>query len=167
MRGKNAAAALVLIIAIAWAFTACKHEVDGFATDMMLFNEARATDLVYYVNTPGITAPASESPHGSFRVRFNSIAAAALDTITGELPEGGTFPEGSLIVKDVYEGGSLSLYAVMKKAAHDPLAGANWLWAEIHTDGAVAFSASKKGDGCISCHSSGQQRDLVRVFDLH
>ena len=167
MRGKNASIILVSIIAIAASFQACKHEVDGAATDKILFNEARATDLIYYLNTPDITAPAGQSPHGDFRVRFNSIAAAALDTITGELPVGATFPEGSLIVKDVYESGSLSLYAIMKKATHDPLAGASWLWAEVHTDGAVVFSASKKGDGCISCHSSGDHRDLVRVVDLH
>lgn len=145
---------------------ACRHEVDGSATDKQLFDEARVDTLVGYVNTPLITAAAGNSPHGSFRVRFNGIAAAALDS-TGELPAGNSFPPGSLIVKDVYAGGSVNLFAIMKKAPGDPLAGEGWLWAEITTEGSVIFSAGKKGDGCIGCHSQEPHRDLVRLFDLH
>ena len=145
---------------------ACQHEPDGAAVDMQLFREATADGFTYYVGTPGITSPDGDSPHGPFRVRFNAIAQEALDS-TGKLPAGGSFPEGAMIVKDVYEGADLVLYAIMKKDPSSPLAGNGWLWAELGTDGAVDFSAGKMGDGCISCHSSGLQRDLVRVFDLH
>jgi hypothetical protein len=167
MMNKRTTTTIVLAAGVLLVFQACRHEVDGLAADKMLFSEAKAGDLVYYVNTPGITAPAGDSPHGDFRVRFNSIAAAALDTITGELPVGASFPEGSLIVKDVYEGGNLSLYAIMKKAASDPFNDGGWIWAEIRPDGGVRYSASKKGNDCVGCHSSGTNRDLVRVFDLH
>lgn len=145
---------------------ACQHEPDGAAVDGQLFREATADGFTYYVGTPGITAPDGASAHGPFRVRFNAIAQAALDS-TGKLPPGSSFPEGAMIVKDIYEGSDLVLYAIMKKDPTSPLAGSGWLWAELGTDGAVDFSAGKMGDGCIGCHSEGLQRDLVRVFDLH
>lgn len=145
---------------------ACRHGTDGGLTDELLFNDARRSGFTYYTGTPGITAPAGDSPHGDFRVRFNPVALTALDS-TGRLPEGASFPAGSVIVKDVYTGGAIALYAVMKKEPSDPLAGAGWLWGEYGTDGSVVFSAGGKGDGCIGCHESGEHRDLVRVFDLH
>lgn len=145
---------------------ACRHETDAAAVDAALFREAPAEGSIYYSGTPGITLPDDASPHGPFRVRFNSIAQTALDT-TGRLPVDGEFPAGSVIVKDLYEGTSVHQYAVMKKDPDAPLAGSGWLWAELAPDGAVIFSASRRGDGCIPCHSQGLSRDLVRVFDLH
>ena len=82
-------------------------------------------------------------------------------------PAGNTFPSGSIIVKEVTSGGSVSLYAVMKKDPGNDNAGNGWLWGEYNPDGSTAFSVSKKGDGCISCHSGSPNRDLVRTFDLH
>lgn len=157
---------LVTFTGLALVFSGCEHEVDGVATDRMLFNQAQGDAYTYYTGTPTITAPNGASPHGDFRVRFNPVAEFALDS-TGKLPAGASFPDGSIIVKDVYSGGSLSLFAIMKKDATNALAGSGWLWAEIEPDGEVVFSAGKKGDGCIGCHMDGNDRDLVRVFDLH
>ena len=137
--------------------------------DKVLFDEIKSTTgYTYYVGTPGITAGTGNSPHGFERVRFNSIAQAALDS-TGKLPSGASFPDGAIIVKDIYSSavGSINLYAVMKKATTNSAAGSGYLWAEFETDGKAAFSISKKGDGCISCHSGSANRDLVRTFDLH
>ena len=55
----------------------------------------------------------------------------------------------------------------MKKDPSNGNAGSGWVWAEFKTDGSAAFSTSKKGDGCISCHSNNPNRDLTRTFDLH
>jgi hypothetical protein len=144
-------------------FISCKKDSNS-PSDENLFKEISETGYSYYQNGDILTA-ASASPHGAFKLRFNKIAQDALDA-TGELPSGATFPDGSVIVKDVYNNGSLDLYAIMKKST-DANAGSGWLWSEYKPDGSVVYSISKKGDACISCHNSGVTRDLVRTFDLH
>ena len=112
-------------------------------------------------------APAAGSPHGNFRLKFNSIAAAVL-TDSGRLPVGGEFPEGSLVVKEVMSGTSVALYAIMRKDTKSKYRSSeNWLWGEYLPGGDVIVSAGEKGTQCTSCHSSGTNRDLVRSFDLH
>lgn len=148
------------------AVQSCKKDDDeGNSTDQALYDEITSGA---YTNYQGgnVLSGASPSPHGSFKLRFNGTAAAALDS-TGELPTGGSFPAGSVLVKEVTSGGNITLYAVMKKDPSNSLSGSGWLWAELKTDGSVEFSTAKKGDGCISCHSGAPNRDLVRTFDLH
>ncbi len=147
--------------------TQCSED-DPAATglDKELYDTAVATTgFTYFKNDPTIRPSSNPSAHNDYmRVRFNSIAQAALDS-TGELPSGSSFPNGSLIVKELYDSptGSIKLYAVMKKDSSNSQAGANWLWAEYNPDETVAFSVSKKGDGCTGCHGVG--RDYTRVFD--
>lgn len=139
------------------------------STDMDLYNAiSSVSGYTYYIGTPGITAAAGNSPHGFERVRFNATAQAALDS-TGKLPVGSTFLAGSIIVKEIYSSatGGLSLYAVMKKDASNSNVANGYVWAEYNTNGTVAYSASNKGAGCVSCHSGSTNRDLVRTFDLH
>ena len=159
----------LMLTAIAMIFIfviqACKKDKNDTDSDNALYSEVTASGYSYYQNGTILTA-ASASPHGSFKLRFNGTAKAALDS-TGELPSGNTFPDGSIIVKEVYNGSSLNLYAVMKRDPSNANAGSGWVWAEFKTDGSTAFSTSKKGDGCISCHSNTPNRDLVRTFDLH
>ncbi|MCX6273919.1 MAG: cytochrome P460 family protein [Bacteroidetes bacterium] len=143
----------------------CKKDKTDPDADNKLYSEATASGFTKYQNDTLLSA-ASPSPHGSFKLRFNSTAAAALDS-TGELPSGNTFPYGSVIVKDVYNGTDLKLYAVMKKDPSSSNSGNGWLWAEFNPDGSVVFSTGKKGDGCVSCHSGSPNRDLTRTFDLH
>ncbi len=136
--------------------------------DTDLYNEIVSnTGYTYYVGTPGIKASSGNSPHGFERIRFNSIAQAALDS-NGKLPAATSFPDGAIIVKDIYSSasGSINLYAVMKKAANNSAAGHGYLWAEFETDGKTVVSISKKGSSCTGCHSGSTNRDLVRVFDL-
>ncbi|CAN5429045.1 hypothetical protein BH11BAC1_BH11BAC1_12950 [soil metagenome] len=144
---------------------ACKKDSQDDNADSALFNEVHANGYSYYQSGVTLTG-APESPHGSFKLRFNGTALAALDS-TGELPSGETFPNGSILVKEIYNGNDLDLYAVMKKDPSNGNAGSGWIWAEFKTDGSASFSTGKKGDGCISCHSGGLNRDLVRTFDLH
>ena len=159
----------IILIVIGASVQSCKKDNAGTSTDTDLFNEAStASGYTYYVGSPVITAGFGNSPHGFERVRFNSIAQAVLDS-TGKLPSGASFPTGSIIVKEIYSSatGSINLLAIMKKDPGNSSSGNGYLWAEIKPDASVSFSTSKKGDGCISCHSGSANRDLARTFDLH
>jgi hypothetical protein len=171
MEGKLSTLAFVFAIFI--ASQSCEyHDLDppkgvlnSNETDTTLFIEMNEAGYKYY-RSGAILNAASESPHGSFKLRFNNIAWSALDN-SGKLPVGQTFPEGSIIVKEVYTNNKLFIYAVMKKEPSDPNAVLGWIWAEYRPDGSPAFSLSGKGVPCTGCHSESLNRDYVRVFDLH
>ncbi len=161
---------IIILIAIATSIfigQSCQHDpkTDAVA-DSALFAEVMAGTYTNYKNG-NILAGIPPSPHGNFTLRFNEIATAALDSATGELPAGATFPNGSIIVKDIYEGSKISLIAVMKKAPSDQYASNGWVWAEYNPDGSIYFSTIKKGDGCTGCHGSAPHRDFTKAFDLH
>jgi hypothetical protein len=145
------------------------HELDDPSssayTNAKLFREIKAPGFEYYQGGATLQ-PASASPHGNFKLRFNEEALSSLDP-SGELPEDGTFAEGSLIVKEVYVDNVLSIYAIMKKAPGDANAANGWLWSEYGPDGSVAYSIAGKGNGCTPCHDDLPHRDFVRTFDLH
>jgi len=135
------------------------------ATDASLFDEANESGYTYYQSGNTIAA-AAQSPHGMFRLRFNSIAFQALDA-SGELPEDGRFPNGSVVVKESYVNGTLNILSVIKKSPTDPNAGDGWVWAEYQIDGTPAVSIEGNGNFCTGCHNDTPNRDLVRTFDLH
>ena len=112
----------------------------------------------------GILA-ASSAHQPRIRVSMNATAAGALQN--GRLPSGASFPDGSIVFKEVLTGVSPNLYAIMYKDRANPRAGNGWLWAEIRPDGGVIFSITNKGNGCTSCHSleQGPQHDFVRIFE--
>lgn len=149
--------------------TQCNKEEEATGTDKDLFDEATVTSgFTFYKNNPIVWLSSQQSGHKPYmRVKFNAVAQAALDS-TGKLPVGGSFPDGSLIVKELYDSpnGAIRLLAIMKKSSTDPNAGQGWLWGEYGADGSVAFSVEKKGSGCISCHGQGDSRDYTRVFGL-
>ncbi len=99
------------------------------------------------------------------RVRMNSTALAALTN--GRFPSGGSFPDGSVILKEILSGGQTQIYAVAYKDSDNPLAGNGWLWAEYYPNGNVLFSVSTRGSGCVPCHSreQGPQHDFIRTFE--
>lgn len=136
--------------------------------DSYLFSEISTKSFTYYSGTPIITAARGNSPHGFIRIKFDSIAFSVLDA-GQNLPNGKSFPNGSLIVKEVYStiNDSLTFYAVMKKNPSSSVSGNGYEWAEFRSNGKTYFSTGKKGVGCISCHAGGSNRDLVRTFDLH
>lgn len=144
----------------------CKDDDDPATNaDSSIYNEIISDQFVFYREGATLNA-APASPHGSFKLRFNQIAFDALDE-NEELPVGESFPTGSVIVKEVYNGNALALYAVIKKDPPHEDAGNGWLWAEYNTDGSPAYSVSNKGVSCIGCHSDTPNRDLVRTFDFH
>lgn len=134
-------------------------------SDESLFTEINAGRYMYFEGGTMFPA-ASPSPHSSFRLRFNSVAQQALNN-NGELDPNGSFPAGSIIVKESYQNQSLYSYAVMKKSPSDPNATNGWVWGGYLTDSQILVSINEKGSRCVDCHSGTPNRDLVRTFDLH
>jgi hypothetical protein len=66
------------------------------------------------------------------------------------------WPEGSVIVKDGFDGPDLEIIAVMEKRSD------GWYWAEYDSQGDPDYSGHP--DICIDCHRSGS--DGVRAFAL-
>lgn len=131
-----------------------------------LFEEATASNLEFYLGVDSVFSPAGGSPHGNFKLRFNSKATSVFD-VDGKIPAGSTFPDGSLIVKEAFTGQGNMLYAVMKKDSKSKFSADGWLWAEYKPDGTVINNVKEKGASCTSCHSATPNRDHVRSFDLH
>lgn len=146
-------------------FQSCEKEKGDPAADLELYNEIKSGNFIYYQNGTVLSATAP-SPHGPFKLKFNAIAQAALDS-TGELPAGGSFPSGSVIVKEIQNNGNLSVHVVMKKNPSSVHSASGWVWAEFNADGSVLYSSGKNGKACTGCHSGAPNRDLVRSFDLH
>lgn len=160
---------IVLVVTVILSKSCVYHDISDpeyvNATDESLFDEVSDAGYTYYQSGNTIAA-APQSPHGTFRLRFNATAFQALD-VNGELPANGGFPSGSVIVKEVYVNSNLNILAVMKKAPTDINAGSGWLWAEYRLDGTPAIGIGGRGASCIGCHDDAPNRDLVRTFDLH
>lgn len=173
MKKRTASIILVLLI-----FLACKKEVfdtvvvDNPATTQIadqektLYNLSKSDSGYTYYRNGDTLSGIAPSPHGEFKLRFNSIAKSVLDT-NNELPVGGTFPENSMVIKEVYRSDELSLIITIQKQSNDPNAANGWLWVEFDTTGKVVHSITKKGKGCIGCHNTDANRDLLKTFDLH
>ena len=155
---------LLTLIFFVCAYQSCDKDISS-SEDSALFDELSDAGYQFY-QTGNTLSAASPSPHGSFRLRMNDIAQTVLDSM-GELPAGGVFPEGSVVVKEVMSGGQIDLYAVMKKASSDNNSSNGWLWAEYDTDGSSIISLTNQGSSCTGCHSQTPNRDFSRTFDLH
>lgn len=154
--------ATIIILGTSVLYVSCKKR----KTNEKLYEDSKSTDLAFYKGKDTIYGAKGGSPHGSFKLKFNSTAIASLGS-DGKLPVGGSFSEGSLIVKEIYSGSELTLYAIMKKDSKSKFASNKWVWSEYKPNGKVAYNVSLEGKACTSCHSSGTTRDLTRSFDLH
>lgn len=156
---------LVFIVATFLLVSGCKKDDEPEGIDLEMYNMARMTDgFTWYKNSPDLLDRSNGSGHSQpfLRTRYNTIAAAMLDS-AGKVSTGAEFPEGSLVVKELYENSStLYRYAILFKKAEDPYADDNgWVWGYIDADGSVAEPASKKGTSCINCHSQEGQIDYM------
>lgn len=145
----------------------CKEEDKDIISisDSQLILKMQEPGYVYYTQD---TLPAN-GPHQSFvLVRFNSKASSVLNQ-NNEIEPGQTFPEGSVIVKEVFDtiGGLLRESTIMLKSKNDKNASGNWVWAMINADNSIAVSVTQKGQGCVECHSATPNRDGVKIFDAH
>lgn len=162
MNSKNITLSLFLLTAMSLAIFSCKKK----KTNEALYEEANSGALTFYKGKDTLWDPKGGSPHGYFKLKFNQTALNALGA-DGKLPAGQTFPDGSVIVKEIYSGGSLTLYAIMKKDPKSKFASNKWVWGEYKPDGKVVIGVNKEGKDCVSCHTSGITRDLTLSFDLH
>lgn len=138
----NSLKLMLMLLPAVTTMIACKKDKEESSADQAFSSEIRNGSYSYYQNGNTLSA-ASPSPHGSFKLKFNSTALAALDS-TGELPSGATFPNGSVIVKEVVSGSGVTLLAVMKKEPSNANAGSGWMWAEYEPDGSTVFSVGKR-----------------------
>lgn len=160
---KGASLVLFLITLISLIIFSCAKK----KTTAAIFDETTNGTLYFYKGKDTIYAPKGTSPHGYFKLKFNQTAYEALGP-DGKLPQGQTFPEGSLIVKEVYNSNNeKTLYAVMKKDRKSKFANHKWMWAEYELNGSPKISISREGKDCVDCHLGGSPRDLVLSFDLH
>ena len=118
-----------------------------------LWDEIHAADYASWDRAPGYPGRAPSSVHGREMDLFvNDVVAAALAAGTPI----DAWPDGSLIVKDGYDRGALTLVAVMSKRDDA------WFWAEYQEDGEVDSSGTPRV--CLKCHDAGD--DYVRAFGL-
>ncbi len=154
---------------------ACKKEeqkedpalAKGLTDESMYASVKDNSGYVYYKNDASIKASSKSTAHGTwFNLLFNSVASAAL-TDNGKLPVGVSFPEGSIVVKELYETqqGGLKYIAVMQKASKNENQNGGWVWGEFEADGKVYSGIGTKGGGCAGFHSSCD-RDKVRAFEF-
>lgn len=146
-----------------WTINSCKKEEKDL--DDELFEMAKETSgFVWYKNSSALLSKSSGSghPQTSLRTRYNAIAATKLDA-NGKITAGASFPEGALIVKELYENStSLTRYAILLKKSDSPFADARgWVWGYIDANGKVAEPASNKGKACISCHTQADHIDYM------
>jgi hypothetical protein len=164
MRNKlTAATLLTFCLACAITITSCKKDKEATGIDKELYDMAKAsTGFTWFKNSSSLLNKSSGSGHSQpfLRTRYNAVAASRLDS-TGRIIAGSTFPEGSLIVKELYDNSTtLARYAILyKKSGSAEADAAGWVWGYINADGSVAEAASKKGSSCLNCHSQAENID--------
>jgi len=148
-----------------WAINSCKKEKEATGTDKELYEMAKTTSgFIWFKNSNSLLSKSSGSGHPQpfLKTRYNSIASAKLDS-TGKIMTGAIFPEGSLIVKELYDNSTtLGRYTILYKNSGSADADSKgWVWGYINSDGSVTEPASKKGTSCISCHSQTDNIDYM------
>ena len=119
-----------------------------------LLAQVRADHYRSWDRAPGFDSrQKSNAPHSdAVDIYINDVIAEVL--AIGEPRD--TWPEGSIVVKDGFDGGDLDIIAIMEKRDD------GWYWAEYDNDGDPDYSGHP--DLCIDCHRSGS--DSMRGFGL-
>jgi hypothetical protein len=156
---------IFIFVSNLWIINSCKKEKVIEVTDIELYDMAKeTTGFTWFKKSSSFLDKSSGSghPQSNLRTRYNSIAASKLDS-NGKIIAGTTFPEGSLIVKELYINSStLERYAILYKKSDSKDADAKgWVWGYINADGKVSIPASKKGTSCINCHSQAENIDYM------
>ncbi len=156
MKKKTIIWATFSIAIVAISLQACKKDEPAEGIDLDLLNMANETSgFVWFRNSDAWLPASSGTGHNysNLRTRFNSTAATQLDA-SGEVVPNAQFPDGSLIAKELSDGGSVERYAILYKMADSEFSDSNgWVWGYVNADGTVATSAEDKGSGCTGCHS--------------
>jgi len=147
---------MTVAFALSCPLSSCKKDKEAEGIDKQLLDMAQnTTGFTWYKNDGVLLDKSTGSGHNYplLRTRFDEIATTMLDE-DGKIMDSIVFPEGSLIVKELYSDAStLSRYAILYKQSNNANADANgWIWGYINADGTVAVTAEDKGAQCISCH---------------
>jgi hypothetical protein len=148
------------------------HSPDNLrvSSDQELF-ELVAREMSTYSLFPNTDSVVAGTLNGSsahrpeVRVSLNSAAGSALSD--GRLNPGSSFPDGSVILKEIREEERTTLFAVLYKDRENAHSAGGWLWAELTPDGTVQYSLKRMGEACIGCHAleSGARNDHIRTFE--
>lgn len=143
----------------------CKKEEPAEGIDKELLTMAEVTTgFVWYKNSDALLAVSAGSGHSEdfLRTRYNSLAATQL-TLGGKVLPNASFPEESLVVKELWNSSTeLGRYAILYKKSDNPNADTNgWVWGYVNADGTVAASAEDKGASCTGCHSQPDNIDYM------
>src|SRR5262245_56894342 len=135
-------------------------------SDATLYSIGQASIGWTYYKNSRVPIVRQSNPHpGSALGRYNPVAATQLDA-SGKVRGGASFPDSSLIVKELYTGSTLSGFTVMFKLRGSASAGFDgWIWGEYLTGAGVKYSTSGRGAACSACHSVGI--DYTRMNDSH
>jgi len=132
---------------------ACASDDQAPQEARSLLAQVRSDNYRTWKRAPGYEQrrPAA-SPHSdAVDIFVNDVVAKAL----ADAKPLSEWPEGSVIVKDGWDGSDLELVAIMQKRAD------GWFWAEYFDD---ESKFSGKPGICIDCHAKGA--DSVRAFPL-
>lgn len=146
----------------------CKKNPKGIDGELYALSK-ESTGHVWFKNSEAFLDKSSGSGHNFpfLRTRFNAVAATQLDA-SGKIVDNAVFPEGSLVVKELYNSSNeLERYATLYKKSDSEFADANgWVWGYIEKNGKVVESAELKGASCIGCHSQRGNIDymLMNVY---
>lgn len=161
---KKAFLYLTLIISVSIVLHACKKDEPAKSIDMQLLDMATETSgFTWFKNSDAWLDRSSGSGHHYIllRTRYNGTAATQLDG-DGKVVPNASFPDGSLVVKEMTNGTSVELYAILYKQSDNEFADANgWVWGYLFSNGNVATSAEDKGAICTSCHSQSESIDYM------
>jgi hypothetical protein len=156
---------LSICLVLIWTLNACQKDKEATGTDKELYDMALINSgFTWFKNSNALLNKSAGSGHSQpfLKTRYNTIAAAKLDSM-GKIIPGTLFPEGSLIVKELYTSGpTLDRYAILYKNSGSADADAKgWVWGYVNADGTVSEEASNKGAACISCHSQSDNIDYM------
>ena len=158
----------LIVLSLGLISFSCKKTPDGI--DGNLFTLAEETSgFVYYKNSDAFLDKSAGTGHNYpfLKTRFNALAATQLDA-NKKVLAGAVFPEGSLIVKDLYNSKEkLERYAILYKDSDSEAADGNgWVWGYIDAKGKVAEPALNKGASCIGCHTQPGNIDytLMNIY---
>ncbi|MEZ5198530.1 MAG: cytochrome P460 family protein [Bacteroidales bacterium] len=163
-RKLNVLSMFVLVLSVL-IFSSCNKDDELEGIDKELYDMASSSSgYTWFENSSAYLDKSSGSGHNYpfLRTRFNATAASRLDS-TGRIYADTTFPEGSMIVKELYDGSKgLERYAILYKQSNNSNADANgWVWGYINSDETVAVSATEKGNACIGCHTQAGNIDYM------
>jgi hypothetical protein len=142
---------VLFVASVLCVVAACGDDQDPDGARAFL-ERIQEEDYRAWARAPGFEERrSSNAPHGEeVDIYVNDAVVAVLEA--GEPVE--AWPEGSVIVKDGWDGASLELIAAMEKRSD------GWYWAEWDGEGQSLYSG--KPDVCVGCHASGS--DFVRSF---